>query len=174
MSSIIRMQGRRFKLEDGDEIDIERYDCGRCGSEHTKITVTRNGKEICRVGDAITTAGRGEDELYGGVMVDEKGNVLPDPHWVVHIIPNDNTGMTPDKMHYVGMCGKVLDHAEDNKEDRITWLSEMRFIPKEHEDRLCKACLGIKMLRDQPKIKLTKKAESGRNNSVGSSKTKQK
>ncbi len=162
MSSIITIEGRRFKVETGDEIDIERYDCGRCGSEHTKITVTRNGKEICRVGDAITTAGRGEDELFGGVIVDKDGNVLPDPHWVLHLLRNDKSCMTEDRMSYVGICGKVLDHAPDNEHDRISFITRLGTIDstmrREEKDRICPKCLET--------------YNASRNNRLGSPKTK--
>ena len=74
MSSIIEVQGRRLKVEDGDEIDVERHYCGRCDSEHTKVTVTRNGKEIAELGDDLTVDGK--DEVFGGVVVDKDGHYI--------------------------------------------------------------------------------------------------
>ena len=143
MSEIIIVDGYRLKLETGDEIEIERHMCGRCECEHTKLTVTRNGKEIACLGDHITLDGK--DEVYGGVLVDKDDNVLPDPHWVCHILRNDMSCMTEDKMSYVGICGKVLDHAPENKHDRITFITRLGTIDstlrKEEKDRLCPKCL---------------------------------
>ena len=143
MAEIITVHGYRLKVETGDEISVEKRMCGRCASEHTRITVTRNGKEIASLGDDITLDG--EDEVYGGVLVDKDGNALPDPHWGIHIIPNDKSGMTADKMYYIGMCGKVLDHAPDNEHDRITFITRLGTIDstKKEKDRLCPKCLEI-------------------------------
>jgi len=155
MSEIITVQGYRLKVETGDEIYVEKHMCGRCDSEHTKISVSRNGKEIASLGDDITLYG--EDEVYGGVFVDKDGNALPDPHWTVHIIPNDGGGMTADKMYYVGMCGEVLNRSPENQHDRMTFPSEMRFIDSKHKNRICPECL---------------ERYNDRNTGVGSSKTK--
>lgn len=142
MSSIIEVQGRRLKVEDGDEIWVEKHYCGRCNSEHTKIIVTRNGKEIAELGDDLTVDGK--DEVYGGVVVDENGNALPDPHWVLHLLRNDKSCMTPD-MYYVGICGKVLNEPDTRVRDRITWITRLNTIPstlsKEERDRICPECL---------------------------------
>ena len=138
MAEIIIVQGRRLKVETGDEIEVEKRMCGKCEGEHTKIIVTRNGKEIASLGDYLTLYG--EDEVFGGVIVDNGGNVLPDPHWMIHIVPNDVTkGLTADKMYYVGMCGFIFDH--EHKEDRITFPSDMRFIEAKNKDRICPKCL---------------------------------
>lgn len=53
MSEIITVQGYRLKVETGDEIYVEKHMCGRCDSEHTKISVSRNGKEIASLGVGV-------------------------------------------------------------------------------------------------------------------------
>lgn len=138
MSEIITVQGYRLKVEAGDKIYVEKYMCGRCDSEHTKLTVTRNGKEIASLGDDITLYG--EDEVYGGVFVDNDGNTLPDPHWVCHIIPNNRDGMTADRMYYVGMCGTVLDRSPERKHDRMSFAPSY-LTQKDERERICPECL---------------------------------
>ena len=135
----ITVNGFRLQLQENDEVELEKHFCGRCDSEHTRLTVTREGKEITRIGADITL--EGEDEVYGGVVVDERGNVLPEYHWCIHIIPNDGTGMTKDRMSYIGMCGRILNHGPDTKHDRITFPSEIRFIEAKNKSRLCPECV---------------------------------
>lgn len=144
MSEIIIIDGYRLKLETGDEIEIERHMCGRCECEHTKLIVIRNNKEIACLGDHITLDNK--DEVYGGVLVDGDNTVLPDPHWVYHILRNDASCMTKDQMYYIGMCGIVLDHTPENKHDRITFITRLGTIDstlrKEKEKgRFCPKCL---------------------------------
>jgi len=145
MSAIVTIKGYRLKLETSDEVEIECHMCGRCGYEHTKLIVIRNGKDIACLGDHITL--HGEDEIYGGVLVDEDDNALPDPHWVIHILRNNTSCMTEDKMYYVGLCGRVLDHTLENKHDRITFITRLGTIDstlrKEEKDRVCLECLEI-------------------------------
>lgn len=143
MSEIVTVQGWRLKLETGDDVEIERNFCGCCSCEHTKLTVTRNGKEIASIGDDITLSG--EDEVYGGIVVDKDDNVLPDYHWICHIIPNDKNGMTVDKMYYIGLCGVVLDHSPSHKHDRMVFPSNLQSIPNEDKDRICSRCLDVYM-----------------------------
>lgn len=145
MSAIVIIEGYRLKLENGDEVEIERNECGRCESIHTKLTVTRDGKEIVCLGDGYTLFD--EDEVYGGVLVDKDDNVLPDYHWVIHIIPKHGfAGMTEDKLYYVGLCGEVLDHSPVNKHDRITFApSQLR---RKDRERLCPKCMETKMNGD--------------------------
>jgi len=135
----ITINGRKLRLIDGDEVDIENFECGRCESTHTKMVVTRSGKEIAKLGDGFTLYG--EDELYGGIIVDDNGKPLPNPHWIIHIVPNDKRAMTKDKRHYVGLCGKILD---DKVNDRMTFISEVRFINTKDRERICPKCLKAK------------------------------
>lgn len=144
MSVIITIDGYRLKLETGDEIEIGHHMCGRCDCEHTELIVTRNGKEIACLGDYITL--HGKDEVYGGVFVNKDDNILPDPHWVCHILRNDKSCMTEDMMSYVGICGEVLDHA-NHQHDTITFITRLGTIDstlrKEDKDRLCSKCLEM-------------------------------
>lgn len=134
MSEIIEVQSRRLKVESGDKILVEQHECGKCGT-HTKITVTRNGKDIAVLGNDITLYG--EDEIFGGVVVDEKDNVLPDPHWVVHILGKNC--MTLDKLHYVGLCGAIVEG-----QNRMTFLNNRgnldRFLDDKEKERICPDC----------------------------------
>jgi hypothetical protein len=147
-SIIITVQDRKLRLQDGDEIYVEKRMCGRCDSEHTKITVTRNSKEIAHLGDEFTTA-KQEDEVYGGVVVDKDGSALPDPHWRLHIIPSthpnkwDAEGMTKDGMYYIGLCGTVLDHSTSLEHDMITFPSNMSTMREKDKERLCKECREV-------------------------------
>jgi len=156
---IITVQNRRFKVEDGDEIYVEHHFCGRCDCYHTEVTLTRGGKEIAHLGDELTLEGK--DEVFGGVIVDKNGNVLPDPHWVTHLLANNNSCMTEDGMYYIGLCGIILDHSPDNEHDRITFLTRLGTIDstlrQKERDRLCPKCLEV---------------FNDRNSSVGSTKTK--
>jgi hypothetical protein len=129
MSDVI-VNGYKLRLHDKDEVQVREHDCGRCGSNHTELTVERNGKEITRIGDYITL--HDEDELFGDVALDDKYNTIPEYKWKIHIVEK----MTDDKLHYLGYCGNI-----PNKKDRISWKSDIRFIPKEHEVRLCPECL---------------------------------
>jgi hypothetical protein len=103
----------------------------------------------------------GKDEVFGGVIVDKNGNVLPDPHWVTHLLANNNSCMTEDGMYYIGLCGIILDHSPDNEHDRITFLTRLGTIDstlrQKERDRLCPKCLEV---------------FNDRNSSVGSTKTK--
>lgn len=139
MSSIITVDGRRLKVETGDGIEFENRYCGKCESNHNVITVRRNNKEITRIGEDIRLSG--EDEVYGGVIVDVDGNVLPDPYWVTHIISNDIAlGMTKDKMHYIGICGTILDNSNRENRDGITF--DHKLISTKEAGRICIGCLG--------------------------------
>lgn len=141
MSAIIIMDGYRLKLETGDEVEIERNECGRCETTHTKLTVTRDGKEIVHLGDGYYLYG--EDEIYGGVAVDENDIPFPEYRWVTHIIPAHGfAGMTEDKMYYVGLCGEVLNHSPTNKHDKITFAqSELTTVAE--RERICPKCWEI-------------------------------
>ena len=142
---IITVQNRRLNLQEGDEIYVEHRFCGRCECDHTKITVTRGNKEIAVLGDDLTVDG--DDEVFGGVVVDKDNNILPDPHWVTHLLANNKSCMTEDRMYYVGLCGKVLDHSPDNEHDRITFLTRLGTIDstlrQKERDRICPKCLEV-------------------------------
>lgn len=136
---IVKIQGRRLKLEAGDEVWVEHHYCGRCDCDHIEITVSRNNKEIAKLGDEITL--RDKDEIFGGVVVDEDGNILPDPHWIVHILANDMSCMTSDKLHYVGLCGSIVEG-----QDRMTFLrrtDNLSYLKKEEKKRLCLDCVRV-------------------------------
>jgi hypothetical protein len=138
MSEIIIVQGKRLKIETGDELWVEQHYCGRCECDHTEITVRRNNKEISRLGDNITL--RGDDEVFGGVVVDKDGNVLPDPHWILHILSNNvKSCMTADQLHYVGLCGTIIDGqnrmAFTNRNGNLD-----RFMSNEEKARICPDC----------------------------------
>ena len=123
-----------MNLQENDEVGFQHHECGRCETTHLEVTVTRNKKEIAHFGEYVRL--NDEDEVYGGVVLDENGNVLPDYHWVVHIIPR-TLGMTEDRMYYIGLCGTVLDQKPENKHDRIAFsLTDVQ--PKE---RICPKCL---------------------------------
>jgi ribosomal protein L7/L12 len=66
-----------------------------------------------------------------------------------------------DRMYYVGLCGKVLDHSPDNEHDRITFLTRLGTIDstlrQKERDRICPKCLEV---------------FNDRNTGVGSTKTK--
>ncbi len=135
MSSIITVAGYRLKVETGDEIEFQTYNCGRCEDIHNIITVSRNNKEITRIGSDIRLSD--DDEIYGGVVVDVDGNVLPDPHWLIHIVSNDIAlGMTKDRLHYVGLCEKILDNSD---RDRITF--DHKLVSAKEAERICSGCL---------------------------------
>lgn len=121
-------------LQENDEVEFRYHECGKCETTHMEVAVTRNGKQIAHLGEYLVLDGK--DEVYGGVVLDGNGNVLPDYHWVVHIIPR-KLGMTEDGMYYIGLCGTILDHRPENKHDRIAFsLSDAQ--PKE---RICPKCL---------------------------------
>ena len=137
MSSIITVDGYRLKVETGDEIEFQTHNCGKCDDIHNRITVSRNNKEITRIGSDIRLSD--DDEIYGGVVVDVDGNVLPDPHWVVHFISNDiGLGMTKDRSHYVGLCGTVLETSKENR-DRMTF--DHNQVSAKAAERFCSGCL---------------------------------
>jgi len=102
---IITINNHRFNLNENDEVEITDYPCEDCGS-HTKITVTRNNKEIAKIGDAVRLLDR-EDEIYGGVVVNSKNEILPDPHKIIHL-----THKVDKDGHYISDCGINLkdDH----------------------------------------------------------------
>ncbi len=138
MSSIITIQGYRLKVETGDEIGFETHHCGRCEDSHKVITVSRNHKEITRIGSDISLSN--DDEIYGGVIVDVDGNVLPDPHWRIHIVSNDIAlGMTKDRKHYIGLCETILDNSNRENRDRITFNHHL--VDAKEVDRICPNCL---------------------------------
>ena len=142
MSAIILINGYHLKVENGDILEVAHRYCAKCECSHTRITVTRNGKEIAVLGDDLTVEGK--DEIFGGVVVDENGVALPDPHWVYHILRNDISCMTEDKKHYVGICGKILDHKSETKHDRIIFLEDLGKIGLyKKQERLCPECMKI-------------------------------
>ncbi len=138
MSSIITVDGYRLKVETGDEIGFQTHNCGRCEDIHNRITVSRNNKEITSIGSDIRLSD--DDEIYGGVVVDVDGNVLPDPHWLIHIVSNDIAlGMTKDRLHYVGKCGKILDSSNRENRDVITF--DHKLVSAKEAARICSGCL---------------------------------
>jgi hypothetical protein len=138
----ITINERELCLQDGDKVNTEQHDCGRCENIHTEMTVERDGKKIARLGDWFTTA-KQEDELYGGVIIGNNGKPLPNPHWQIHIISNDmRLAMTADKRDYVGLCGLILDHSEKFKHDKIIFRPSETLISKDKE-RICSECLSV-------------------------------
>ena len=142
---MVEIQGRRLNLQEGDEVWVEHHYCGRCDTFHSETTVTRNGKEITKLGDSITL--EGEDEVFGGIVIDEKGNALPDPHWVIHILSNDESCMTEDKLHYVGICGDLVNGASDRGQNRIIFLNKNNSLDhnllEKEKERMCPKCKEV-------------------------------
>lgn len=138
---IVTINSNRLNLQESDEVEIEEHECGRCETTHTEITVRRNGKKIASLGEYITLGG--EDEVYGGVIVDVDNNVLPDYHSVTHIF----SCMTEDRKYYAGMCGTVLDHSPENSHDRMT--SAPSHLTSKEKKRLCPKCLEIYQCKER-------------------------
>ena len=139
---IIKVNGYRLNVEQDDEISVQRSFCGKCEGDHTRITLSRNNKDIATLGDDLTLDS--EDEIYGGVVVDENGNVLTEPHWLMHLLRNNKSCMTEDRRYYVGICGYVMDKKEDaHKHDAIAWLEadDTINVREEHRSRICPKCL---------------------------------
>lgn len=128
----ITINGKRLRLQTGDKVSVVYHECGKCECPHTEITVERNGIEIAKLGDYFTL--NEQDEVFGGIVVDSQDKVLPNPHWVTHIV----SGMTAGNEHYIGFCGRVLVYSSDNH-DRITFPNDLKFVDK--EERLCSECL---------------------------------
>jgi len=134
----ITVDGIKLNLQEGDEVEINRHDCGRCDTEHTELIVYRGKIAIARVGDDVRL--HGNDEQYGGVVLDEEGNPKAEHQWVTHIIPNDKSGMTEDRYHYIGMCGTILTQEHPIKLDRITFTA---YAPFKKTDRICPECKKV-------------------------------
>ena len=126
---IITINNHRFNLNENDEVEITDYPCEDCGS-HTKITVTRNNKEIAKIGDAVRLLDR-EDEIYGGVVVNSKNEILPDPHKIIHL-----THKVDKDGHYISDCG--INQKDDHNYTFVI------FSPNSIRERdkkfLCKKC----------------------------------
>lgn len=56
-----------MNLQEGDEVEIERHECGRCETTHTEVTVTRGRKTVAHCGDYVKYKLR-EDEIFGDVI----------------------------------------------------------------------------------------------------------
>ncbi len=136
---IVTINDKRLNLQEGDEVEIEQHPCGRCECDHVEFTVRRGGKIIARLGEYLTL--HGVDEVYGGVMVDNDGNILPDYHSVTHIVSNNNMGMTEDRKYWVGKCGQLLGRSPGHEHDRMTF--GPLHLTSEDCKRLCPKCLEI-------------------------------
>lgn len=68
-----------MNLQEGDEVQIENHECGRCESTHTEVTVIRNNKQIAHFGEYVRLAGRQshplfpKGEIFGDVIEPKKG-----------------------------------------------------------------------------------------------------
>lgn len=141
MSSIIKIEGYNLKVEDGDNIEVEKHECGKCESYHTKLTVERKGEEVCVLGDERWLEGD-KPEVFGGVLVDDNGIPWAEPKFEIHIIPNSAAGMYDG--HYRGMCGKVLRNENNspyNHYTGITFMSDLKFL--KYPERVCEECKEI-------------------------------
>jgi len=145
MTEIIIIEGRRLKVEYEDTIEVERIYCGKCDTTHTEINVYRKGNLVAKLGDNITLDGA--DEIFGGVVVDDNNNILPDPRWVAHLLDKDmNLCMTKNREHYIGICGKVLSKESGCEHDKIIFLTNKGNIPvldQVEEKRICPDCQKV-------------------------------
>jgi len=67
---VVTINGNKMHLRDGDSVEINKYECGMCGS-HAETLVYRDGKTVAHFGDYITCICDGEEE-FGDVVEGKK------------------------------------------------------------------------------------------------------
>ena len=130
MSVKVTVNGYKLKVEDGDDIDITQRECGKCESNHTEVEIRRKGTRIARFGDDVYL--HGDDETYGGTLLDEKGNPEPEHKAVVHLAK----GLTEDQMHNTTLCGSPI-----HRRDQLVWKPVE--VSYRWKDRICSECLAL-------------------------------
>ena len=65
------INGHTMNFQEGDEIEIQNIECGRCETTHQEITVTRAGKVIAHFGEYVRLT-LGKKQIFSDVVEDHQ------------------------------------------------------------------------------------------------------